>query len=248
MSDRDTDRAAQPPEPDVRAGRRWAFAGGGTFSRLAAALDLVRLRLVLVFEREMEAGRGFLWLPVLFGAGIVAYFGLPREPSIVATGGAALILVLAAWRARTRTALFRVLVVAAAVASWCRSGEAQDRSRGSADADPRDDRKRHGMGGRAKRGEPRRDAAPRPRPGNRRARRGRDAANRALHGALEGARYFGGGWDHRQGAATAAERAGDTGRLRLRLGRVLRRHRRGRLRLWRCQAGRDRSARRSASD
>ena len=32
----------------------------------------------------MEAGRGFLWLPVAFGIGILVYFALPREPSALA--------------------------------------------------------------------------------------------------------------------------------------------------------------------
>lgn len=63
-----------------RIGRttRFVVPGGG---RYAHGLDALRLWLAATFEREMEAGRGFLWLPVLFGAGIVVYFALPAEPS-----------------------------------------------------------------------------------------------------------------------------------------------------------------------
>ena len=37
----------------------------------------------------MEAGRGFLWLPVCFGIGILFYFALPEEPSAIAVTGLA---------------------------------------------------------------------------------------------------------------------------------------------------------------
>ena len=50
-----------------------------------------RSALAGTFEREVEQGRATLWLPVLFGAGILAYFGLPREPAF-----AALVLLVAA--------------------------------------------------------------------------------------------------------------------------------------------------------
>ncbi len=67
------------------------------------------------FEREMDAGRGFLWLPVAFGAGILIYFALPREPYAPALIAVAVGLAIAAWRTRFRTGLFRALVVAAAI-------------------------------------------------------------------------------------------------------------------------------------
>jgi hypothetical protein len=52
---------------------RLTFAGGGP--RLWAATNATNLRtaLALVFEREMEVGRGFLWLPVVFAIGILIY-------------------------------------------------------------------------------------------------------------------------------------------------------------------------------
>ena len=66
------------------------------------------LRLAATFEREIEAGRGFLWLPVLLGAGIVGYFALPREPWLPAMAVAAGVLIAAAWTTRRRVVLFRV--------------------------------------------------------------------------------------------------------------------------------------------
>ncbi|MCB1495695.1 MAG: hypothetical protein KDJ86_07920, partial [Bauldia sp.] len=72
--------------------------------------DPVRLWLGATFEREMEAGRAFLWLPVLFGIGILVYFALPAEPSLAALAVVSLLLGVASWTARTRLGLFRVLV------------------------------------------------------------------------------------------------------------------------------------------
>jgi competence protein ComEC len=46
----------------------------------------------LIHRLEAEYDRWFLWLPVLFGAGIAAYFALPSEPSV----GAAVLPVAAA--------------------------------------------------------------------------------------------------------------------------------------------------------
>ncbi len=51
----------------------------------AGAADLGRRGLLAVLTDTLEAehDRWFLWLPVAFGAGIAAYFALPREPSLV---------------------------------------------------------------------------------------------------------------------------------------------------------------------
>ncbi len=105
------DRAA-----GIRPARRFRLAplrgprvlierGGVAWTHLAAT-----------FEREIDAGRGFLWLPVAFGIGILIYFGLPAEPWAPALMALAAVLIVAAWRSRFRTAAFRVLVVAACVA------------------------------------------------------------------------------------------------------------------------------------
>lgn len=58
----------------------------------------MRGRVVSAFEAEQE--RWFLWVPVLFAAGIAAYFALPLEPTLfLASLPAALALVLArVWR------------------------------------------------------------------------------------------------------------------------------------------------------
>ena len=66
-------------------------------------------------EREVEHGRAVLWLPVLFGAGILIYFALPREPAIVALLlllGAAVALTMAN---RSRVAAFRLALMIAVV-------------------------------------------------------------------------------------------------------------------------------------
>ena len=119
------DRDVRPPSAGapVRKAGRAAKAGGfrlaeaGRRFRLAASADALRLRLAAILERELDAGRGFLWLPVAFGTGIVAYFALPREPAAWALVGLALLLGGLAWRARRRGAVFRALVVLAAVAA-----------------------------------------------------------------------------------------------------------------------------------
>ncbi len=65
----------------------------------------------------MEAGQGFLWLPVAFGIGILGYFALRQEPSLAALGLLTGGLIVAAWRMRLRIVAFRVLAVATAVAA-----------------------------------------------------------------------------------------------------------------------------------
>ncbi len=92
------------------------FGSPGRLRALAGWPGAAWLSLGATFEREIDAGRGFLWLPVAFGSGILMYFALPAEPWAPALGAAAAILIVAAWRARFRVVAFRVLVVAACVA------------------------------------------------------------------------------------------------------------------------------------
>ena len=68
------------------------------------------------FAREMEEGRGFLWLPVCFSIGILVYFALPTEPTMVAVGGVTLGAAILAWTSRRRTGLFRLTLALAFVA------------------------------------------------------------------------------------------------------------------------------------
>ena len=55
-------------------------AGRGASAAAAVAWGLAALRRQL----EAEQDRWFLWLPVLFGAGIALYFALPAEPALLA--------------------------------------------------------------------------------------------------------------------------------------------------------------------
>ena len=67
-------------------------------------------------RRELDDGRGFLWLPVCFALGILGYFALPREPSTIAVTVAAVAAVCLAWACRSRSGLFRLTVAIAFVA------------------------------------------------------------------------------------------------------------------------------------
>jgi len=64
----------------------------------------------------MNAGRGFLWLPVAFGSGIAGYFLLPREPLLGALLAVAMVLTVLAWRIRSQRFWSPVLVMMAAIA------------------------------------------------------------------------------------------------------------------------------------
>jgi competence protein ComEC len=96
---------------------RLAAVGGGVLARLRARFGRLATELRLTFESELESGRGFLWLPVAFGAGILAYFDLPREPSVLALALLAVALFAAVWRWRHAGTAFRVLIAASAVAA-----------------------------------------------------------------------------------------------------------------------------------
>jgi competence protein ComEC len=61
--------------------------------------EAIATALRAAFEEELVERRAFLWLPVLFGAGILGYFALPREPFLLPLLGVAILAALAAWRA-----------------------------------------------------------------------------------------------------------------------------------------------------
>jgi competence protein ComEC len=69
------------------------------------------------FDRELDEGRGFLWLPVAFGAGILVYFGLPFEPSALTVVSLALAAAVLAVVCRHQTGLFRLTTILAFVAA-----------------------------------------------------------------------------------------------------------------------------------
>ena len=116
MSDAGRDIQGDPaerPQPVTarRAERRFTFAPGDALFRLAAIVGQLWLAIGATFEREMEARRGFLWLPVVFGIGDLAYFTLPREPSVLALAPTLAILATTTVLRRHHTASFRLLLV-----------------------------------------------------------------------------------------------------------------------------------------
>ncbi len=68
--------------PQAAQPRRWAVPSAGPFGLAAGGLGTFGLALGATFEREIDGGRGFLWLPVAFGIGILIYFALPHEPAL----------------------------------------------------------------------------------------------------------------------------------------------------------------------
>src|SRR6185295_14020782 len=88
----------------------WPF-GARRSSPLGAAAG--RLLAGIARQLEAEQERWFLWLPVLFGAGIALYFSLPVEPSVPAAllpVGAALALRVAGRRRGTGALLGAALL------------------------------------------------------------------------------------------------------------------------------------------
>ncbi|TCT00964.1 competence protein ComEC [Aquabacter spiritensis] len=85
----------------------------GLADRLAAAAA----RLARDAEAEAASGRLGLWLPVVFAAGILAYFGAAQEPVLVATLALAALLWGGAALARGHRIAFALLAAAAAFAS-----------------------------------------------------------------------------------------------------------------------------------
>ena len=83
---------------------------------LAARLHATGEALAAFAAHDQAAGRGFLWVPVAFAAGVGAYFALPREPSLWALLALAVGCLVAAWRVRERPLAFPALALAAAVA------------------------------------------------------------------------------------------------------------------------------------
>jgi len=112
-------------ESDAGAGAHEAFGGphypaaapAGPFARAAGAIRALALRAGASYARELDHGRGFLWIPVFFGLGILVYFALPREPAPIALAAIAAAAVAAAVRARSGA--FRLQVLVALAATMC---------------------------------------------------------------------------------------------------------------------------------
>ncbi len=81
--------------------------------RVGDALVFWRVRLIA----ELEDRRGFLWLPVAFGSGILIYFALPREPLLVALGLAVFASALWAIGAYAGGGSYRLAVVLCLIAA-----------------------------------------------------------------------------------------------------------------------------------
>ena len=97
--------------------RRMLPGATGTTGDLAAAGSVWRGGLVETFEREMEAGRGFPWLPVCFGIGVLIYFVLPAEPSLTALALLVIAALTLAAVVRRRGGLLRVALVLVCLAA-----------------------------------------------------------------------------------------------------------------------------------
>jgi competence protein ComEC len=112
VSERDVEaRAGEIRKPRRRLRPAWFRTGPSLplrFGNLAADFQQV-------LERELEAGRGFLWLPVLFSIGIAGYFVLPREPSAIALVAVSAALIGGAVAARRRIGTGRALLVLATI-------------------------------------------------------------------------------------------------------------------------------------
>ena len=117
----ETERRETDADAGLAASRRrivlWPIRDGGRWTVAGARLDAAVTKLGATFEREMDRGRGFLRLPVAFGTGILIYYALPREPSLLALGLVAGLLIVLTWRRRHTATGFHILVVAAAIAS-----------------------------------------------------------------------------------------------------------------------------------
>ncbi|MCC2113385.1 MAG: ComEC/Rec2 family competence protein, partial [Hyphomicrobiales bacterium] len=85
--------------------------------RLFRPVESGRDWLVRCARADLAAGRGGLWYAVVFGLGILAYFGLPREPSLAALVALLAALSVLAYRLRTwGTGFFVLLALATFVA------------------------------------------------------------------------------------------------------------------------------------
>ena len=107
---------AEAAAPVDRRTRTWA-RDAGPFRLAGGLAGRVITWIGVTFEREIDRGRGFLWLPVVFGAGILTYFVLPTEPNIPALVGLLAVCAFLTWIRRHSATGFRILVVATAIAA-----------------------------------------------------------------------------------------------------------------------------------
>ncbi|OYZ69663.1 MAG: hypothetical protein B7Y12_19080, partial [Rhizobiales bacterium 24-66-13] len=110
----------EPPRAEMRGARAAVWGAGQAAPRPFGALGDLRARLfagiAADIRAEAEAGRLVLWLPVLFAAGILLYFGADQEPSLVACLLLTAVMLTATLAARARASSFAVLAGATALA------------------------------------------------------------------------------------------------------------------------------------
>ena len=104
--------AGRRPWP-LAAVPRWRLAT----ARAAGPIDRAGHWIAREFDQDMRAGRLGLWAPVAFGLGILGYFAVPQEPSLIATGLLAATLAVGVFAARARGRAFVVTLALALVAA-----------------------------------------------------------------------------------------------------------------------------------
>lgn len=87
----------------------------------AIAAGRLPARLADSVLHQLEVGRGFLWLPVFYAVGILAYFAMPAEPALALLAAAASALSLAAALASARP-LVQVAAIALAATAFGATG------------------------------------------------------------------------------------------------------------------------------
>lgn len=112
VSENNTPGGTTTPDGSRRMGARRA----GLLSIFWQRVANLGYSLVEAFGREMDEGRGFLWLPVFLGIGILVYFALPNEPSAFGLAIVAFVSSFLAWLSRRRVGLFRLLTALAFIA------------------------------------------------------------------------------------------------------------------------------------
>jgi competence protein ComEC len=108
MDEREIDAGGRSSPPASAPARGWQ-------NPIAEFRAAGRLWIAAAFEREMDRGRGFLWLPVAFGVGVLVYFTLPREPSFLALTICLLVLATLSVRSRATGRWYRTLVILTAI-------------------------------------------------------------------------------------------------------------------------------------
>lgn len=104
------------PEMAGMGGARAVAAARRAFEGIAFSLSGWRESAgASALARELDAGRGFLWLPVAFGAGVLIYFALPVEPLLIPTGATVFALAALAYRLRHKPVSGRIAFLALAV-------------------------------------------------------------------------------------------------------------------------------------